>query len=97
VKIKRGVCRHQCIVYHLLLQRAGIDSRLASGAANTGSGNYRGLHLWVELNLADDSRYLSDQTWHDEAIPLWDGAYDTDKRRVEIYSRTEDFDSRLPS
>jgi hypothetical protein len=94
LKIGKGQCRHQCIVEHLLLQRAGIDSRLASGAANTGSGNYRGLHLWVEVTLADNARYLSDQTWKDEAIPLWDGAYDSDKRRIEIYKRTSDFDMR---
>lgn len=97
VKINRGVCRHQCIAEHLLLQRAGIDSRLASGAANTSSGNYRGLHLWVELSLADNSRWLSDQTWKDPSIPLWSGAYDVDKRRVEIYNRTADFDGQLPS
>jgi hypothetical protein len=94
LKIGKGQCRHQCIAEHLLLQRAGIDSRLASGAANTGSGNYRGLHLWVEVTLADNARYLSDQTWKDEAIPLWDGAYDSDKRRIEIYNRTSDFDVR---
>lgn len=97
VKIKRGVCRHQCIVSHLLLQRAGIDSRLASGAANTSSGNYRGLHLWVELSLADNSRWLSDQTWKDPFVPLWAGAYDVDKRRIEIYNRTTDFDVNLPA
>lgn len=95
VKIGRGTCRHQCIALHLLLQRAGIDSRLASGAANTSSGNYRGLHLWVELSLADNSRWLSDQTWNDPYIPLWNGAYDVDKRRVEIYNRTTDFDINL--
>ena len=95
VKINRGVCRHQCILYHLLLQRAGIDSRLASGAANTSGGDYRGLHLWVETTLADGSRFLSDQTWKDEAIPLWAGAYDRDQRRLEIYSRTTDFDINL--
>jgi hypothetical protein len=94
LKIGKGQCRHQCIAEHLLLQRAGIDSRLASGAANTGSGNYRGLHLWVELTLADNSRYLSDQTWKDEAVPLWGGAYDSDKRRIEIWNRTSDFDLR---
>jgi hypothetical protein len=94
LKIGKGSCRHQCIIEHLLLQRAGIDSRLASGSANTGSGNYRGLHLWLEVSLADDSRYLSDQTWKDEAIPLWDGAYDSDQRRIEIYNRTSDFDLR---
>ncbi len=97
VKVKRGVCRHQCIAFHLLLQRAGIDSRLASGAANTSSGNYRGLHLWVELSLADNSRWLSDQTWKDPFVPLWAGAYDVDKRRVEIYNRSADFDINLPT
>jgi hypothetical protein len=96
-KIKRGVCRHQCIAHHLLLQRAGIDSRLASGAANTGSGNYRGLHLWVEVTTADGARFLSDQTWKDEAIPLWDGAYDSDARRTEIYNRTSDFSGNIAS
>lgn len=95
VKIGRGSCRHQCIASHLLLQRAGIDSRLASGAANTSAGNYRGLHLWVELSLADNSRWLSDQTWNDPYVPLWDGAYDVDKRRIEIYNRTTDFDINL--
>ena len=81
----------------LALQRAGIDSRLASGAANTSSGNYRGLHLWTEINLANDVRYLSDQTWKDEAIPLWDGAYDSDARRLEIANRTTDFARNLAS
>lgn len=96
VQIERGVCRHQCIVHHLLLQRAGIDSRLASGAANTSSGAYRGLHLWVELTLADNRRYLSDQTWSDPLVPLWEGAYDADRRRIEIYNRTGDFDVYHP-
>jgi hypothetical protein len=58
VKIKKGVCRHRCIAQHLLLQRAGIDSRLASGSANTSTGGFRGFHIWVELSLADNS-YLS--------------------------------------
>ncbi len=88
VKLGKGVCRHQCILEHLLLQRAGIDSRLASGAANTYTGNFRGYHIWTELNLADDARYLSDQTWDDPVIPLWDGAYDVDQRRIEMYNRT---------
>jgi|GEM_PF-916079 len=95
VKIKKGVCRHQCILEHLVMQRAGIDSRLASGSANTGSGNYRGLHIWMEVALADNSRYLSDQTWNDATIPLWDGAYDSDQRRVEMYHRTARYDSRI--
>jgi hypothetical protein len=95
VQIERGVCRHQCIVQHLLLQRAGIDSRLASGAANTPSGDFRGFHIWVELSLADNARYLSDQTWNDVSIPLWDGAYGTDKRRIEMYDRTARYDRNL--
>ncbi|MCP4503440.1 MAG: transglutaminase domain-containing protein [Deltaproteobacteria bacterium] len=95
VKIKRGVCRHQCILEHLVMQRAGIDSRLASGSANTGGGDYRGLHIWMEVALADNSRYLSDQTWSDATIPLWNGAYDSDKRRVEMYHRTARYDSRV--
>lgn len=85
----KGVCRHQCIAEHLLMQVAGIDSRLASGAANERDGRYRGLHIWMELSLADNARYLSDQTWNDAAIPLWNGAYDTDKRRVEMFHRTD--------
>jgi transglutaminase-like putative cysteine protease len=92
VKIQKGVCRHQCILQHLLLQQAGIESRLASGAANTSSGDFRGYHIWVEVNLADNSRHLSDQTWNDVAVPLWDGAYNKDLRRVEMYNRTARYD-----
>ncbi len=95
IKIKKGVCRHQCIVQHLLLQRAGIDSRLASGAANTSSAGFRGFHIWVELTLADNSRYLSDQTWSNPTIPLWDGAYNVDKQRIEMYDRTARYDAQL--
>lgn len=97
IKIGKGVCRHQCILEQLLMQQAGIDSRLASGAANTGTGNYRGLHIWTELSTADDARYLSDQTWNDAAIALWDGAYDVDKRRVEMYDRTARYDGQIVS
>jgi len=95
VKIKKGVCRHQCILQHLLLQRAGIDSRLASGAANTSSGGFRGFHIWVELTLSDNSRYLSDQTWSNPTIPLWDGAYNVDKQRAEMYDRTARYDAQI--
>jgi polyhydroxyalkanoate synthesis regulator phasin len=95
VKIGRGVCRHQCILEHLLLQYAGIDSRLASGAANTSSNAFRGFHIWTEVTLADNERYLSDQTWSDVAIPLWKGAYSIDKRRIEMYDRTARYDSNI--
>ena len=95
VKIKKGVCRHQCILEHLLLQHAGIDSRLASGSANTSSGAFRGLHIWTEMTLADDARYLSDQTWNDVAIPLWDGAYSVRKEREEMYDRTSRYDGNM--
>ncbi len=95
VKIQKGVCRHQCILQHLLLQRAGIDSRLASGSANTSSGAFRGFHIWVEVTLADNARYLSDQTWNDPYIPLWDGAYNIDKQRAEMYDRTARYDSNI--
>ncbi|MGI5863971.1 MAG: transglutaminase domain-containing protein, partial [Myxococcales bacterium] len=92
VTINRGVCRHQCILAHLLLQYAGIDSRLASGAANTSSNAFRGYHIWTEVTLADNERYLSDQTWDDATIPLWSGAYSVDKRRIEMYDRTARYD-----
>ena len=95
VRLGKGVCRHQCILEHLALQAAGIDSRLASGAANTSSGTYRGLHIWVEVSLADNARYLSDQTWSDPLVPLWDGAYDSDQRRVEMYHRTARYADRV--
>lgn len=95
VKLGKGVCRHQCILEHLLLQQAGIESRLASGAANTSSGNFRGYHIWTEVTLADNQRYLSDQTWSDPTIPLWDGAYSNDKRRVEMYDRTARYDMNI--
>lgn len=94
-KINRGVCRHQCIFEHLLLQQAGIDSRLASGAANTSSNNFRGYHIWCEVTLADNERYLSDQTWHDSYIPLWKGAYSVDKQRQEMYDRTARYDRNI--
>ena len=94
-KIEKGVCRHQCIFEHLLLQRAGIDSRLASGAANTSSNKFRGYHIWTEVTLADGGRYLSDQTWDDATIPLWAGAYSVDKRRVEMYNRTARYDGNI--
>jgi hypothetical protein len=95
IQLQRGVCRHQCIVEQLLLQRAGIDSRLASGAANTSSGAFRGFHIWNELTLADNARYLSDQTWDDAFIPLWEGAYSVDRQRVEMYDRTSRYDTNL--
>lgn len=95
LELERGVCRHQCIALQLLLQVAGVDSRLASGAANTRSGTYRGLHIWNELALAVDSRFLSDATWNDVAIPLWGGAYDVDARRIEMYHRTARYDAAL--
>lgn len=101
LRVGRGVCRHQFIREHMGKQRGGIDERFASGAANTYSGDFRGLHIWGEVNLADqarlaqdnpepsDSRYLSDATWSDPYVPLWEGAYGTDKRRIEMYNRTE--------
>ena len=73
---------------HNSLLRAGIDSRPASGAANTSSGDFRGLHIFSEVTLADNTRCLTDQTWSDATIPLWSGAYDSDRRRVEMYQRT---------
>jgi hypothetical protein len=93
--IKRGVCRHQCIAAHLLCQIAGIDSRLASGAANEGDNDFRGYHIWQELTLADGQRYLSDQTWSDVAVPLWHGAYDADARRKEMSNRTAQYDDEI--
>lgn len=95
LELERGVCRHQCIAQQLLMQSAGIDSRLASGAANTRSGDYRGLHIWTELATALDERFLSDQTWNDVAIPLWNGAYDVDARRIEMYHRTARYDGQI--
>jgi hypothetical protein len=95
LELERGVCRHQCIVQQLLLQVAGIDSRLASGAANTRSGDYRGLHIWTEIASALDERFLSDDTWNDVAIPLWNGAYDVDARREEMYHRTARYDAHI--
>ena len=97
---ERGVCRHQFIRSHMAKQRAGIDERFASGAANTYAGDFRGLHIWGEVMLADrarlamdnpeprDTRYLSDPTWNDPYIPLWSGAYGNDQRRIEMYNRT---------
>lgn len=94
-KIERGVCRHQCIFEHLLLQQAGIDSRLASGSANTSSNAFRGYHIWTEVTLADNERYLSDQTWSDPYIPLWSGAYSVDRQRQEMYDRTARYDTAI--
>jgi hypothetical protein len=96
----RGICRHQFIHEHMGKQRAGIDERFASGAANTYGGDFRGRRIWGEVSLADrskllldnpeptDPRYLSDATWHDAYIPLWEGAYGNDLRRLEMYDRT---------
>ena len=95
VEIERGVCRHQCILEHLLLQQAGIDSRLASGAANARDGKFRGFHIWCEVTLANGERFLSDQTWSDATIPLWAGAYSVDKRRVEMAFRTDRYSRNL--
>ena len=73
VKIERGVCRHQCILEHLLLQRAGIDSRLASGAANTSSGDFRGYHIWCsDLGRRDallSTRPGTTQPFHFGRVP----------------------------
>lgn len=100
LRIARGVCRHQFVHEHMGKQVAGIDERFASGAANTYEGDFRGRHIWGEVSLADrsrlamdnpeptDARYLSDATWHDPYIPLWDGAYGNDLRRIEMYDRT---------
>lgn len=97
---QRGVCRHQFVREHMGKQRAGIDERFASGAANTYSGEFRGLHIWGEVQLADrsrllydnpepaDPRFLSDATWADPYVPLWTGAYGNDLRRIEMYDRT---------
>jgi len=97
---ERGVCRHMFIREHMGKQRGAIDERFASGAANTYGGDFRGLHIWGEVSLADrarlghdnpeprDTRYLSDATWHDPYVPLWSGAYGNDARRVEMYNRT---------
>ena len=105
--IARGVCRHQFVREHMGKQRAGIDERFASGAANTYGGDFRGLHIWGEVSLADrarliqdnrepaDTRYLSDPTWHDPYIPLWDGAYGNDSRRIEMYRRTGNYARHL--
>ena len=105
--IARGVCRHQFVREHMGKQRAGIDERFASGAANTYTGDFRGLHIWGEVSLADrarllqdnreptDTRFLSDPTWHDPYIPLWDGAYGNDSRRVEMYRRTGNYARHL--
>lgn len=100
LEVGRGVCRHQFIREHMGKQRGGIDERFASGAANTYGGDFRGLHIWGEVSLADrarlghdnpeprDTRYLSDATWADPYVPLWSGAYGNDARRVEMYDRT---------
>jgi hypothetical protein len=107
LEIARGVCRHQFIREHMGKQRAGIDERFASGAANTYTGAFRGLHIWGEVSLADrsrlvmdtpetaDARYLSDATWGDAWVPLWEGAYGNDLRRVEMYDRTRSYASLL--
>jgi hypothetical protein len=101
LEVERGVCRHQFIREHMGKQRAGIDERFASGAANTYGGDFRGLHIWGEVSLADrsrlgidnpeptDARFLSDATWADPYVPLWDGAYGNDLRRIEMYDRTD--------
>lgn len=100
LEVARGVCRHQFIHEHMGKQAAGIDERFASGAANTYAGDFRGLHIWGEVSLADrsrladdrvepgDPRFLSDATWGDAWVPLWEGAYGNDLRRVEMYERT---------
>ncbi len=100
IECERGVCRHMFIREHMGKQRGGIDERFASGAANTYGGDFRGLHIWGEVTLADkarlghdnpeprDTRYLSDATWKDPYVPLWEGAYGNDARRVEMYNRT---------
>jgi len=95
IEIGRGVCRHQCILHQLLMQTAGIDSRIAIGAANTDTGAFRGFHAWNELSLADNGRALSDLTWSDATISLWNGAYDVDKRRKELYEMTSTWDGEL--
>ncbi|MFT4977748.1 MAG: hypothetical protein ACI8S6_003655 [Myxococcota bacterium] len=104
---ERGVCRHMFIREHMGKQRAGIDERFASGAANTYGGDFRGLHIWGEVTLADDARlafdnpeptdtrFLSDPTWSDPYIALWDGAYGNDLRRTEMYRRTDRYSNLL--
>jgi len=95
LELQRGVCRHQCIVEQLLCELAGIDSRLASGAANEDDLDFRGFHIWQEVTLADNQRYLSDQTWSDVAVPLWTAAYGVDARRIEMSDRTARYDDSI--
>ena len=45
----------------------------------------------------DNARYLSDQTWSNPYIPLWDGAYNVDKQRAEMYDRTARYDANIVS
>jgi hypothetical protein len=80
-----GECRHQATAHHVLLQEMGIDSRLTSGAANTGSGDFRGLHLWMEITLSDGHQVLVDPTWSSPPFDPVDlrEAYAEDKRRQE--------------
>ena len=70
-------------------------ARISAGSANTSTGGFRGFHIWVEITLADNARYLSDQTWSDAYVPLWEGAYSTDKRRAEMYDRTARYDGNV--
>jgi len=95
LELERGECRHMAILAHLLCEVAGIDSRLASGAANDPNLTFRGYHIWQEVTLADNQRYLSDQTWNDVAVPLWTGAYGVDARRLEMSDRTAALDDSV--
>lgn len=86
-----GQCRQQAIAGQVLMQDLGIDSRMTRGAANTGTGNYRGEHMWLETTLSDGSNMLVDPTWTSPGSRPGDlrDAYDGDLRRQEVPSDTE--------
>ncbi|OGQ18350.1 MAG: hypothetical protein A2138_20630 [Deltaproteobacteria bacterium RBG_16_71_12] len=81
-----GQCRHQAIGMQTLLQELGVDARMTRGAANTGAGNYRGEHMWIEATLSDGNHMLVDPTWSstgDERPGSLETPYRGDLRRIE--------------
>lgn len=94
LSIRAGLCRHRAIAMQACLQVAGIDSRLTSGGAFTAGGVYRGPHAWLEVTLADGTRYLSDPQWGDAFVPLRE-TYEKDVRRREEHQKTEHLDWNL--
>lgn len=83
-----GSCRHQAAAMQVLMQDLGIDARMTRGAANTGTGDYRGEHLWLEATLSNGQQLMVDPTW--STVDDLRGIYEGGPTRREVPRETED-------